>query len=112
MKILYRDHRGALDEAMKTIREYRTVNELKAGLAAAYNKLHRDLGYRGDAFSAEDVSISDDLGPDDRIAWPNTHYVCIRRMGDDDFVARFGSPQAIGFCAFLDEKEELNGYGK
>ena len=68
MKILYRDHRGTLDDAMKTIREYRTVDELKAGLAAAYNKLHRDLGYRGDAFSAEDVSISDDLGPDDRIA--------------------------------------------
>ena len=112
MKILYRDHRGTLDEAMKTMREYRTVDELKAGLAAAYNKLHHELGYRGDAFSAEDVSISDDLGPDDRIAWPNTHYVCIRRMGDDDFVARFGSPQAIGFCAFLEEKEELNGYGK
>ena len=112
MKILYRDHRGALDEAMKTMREYRTVDELKAGLAAAYNKLHHDLGYRGDAFSVEDVSISDDLGPDDRIGWPNTHYVCIRRMGDDDFVARFGSPQAIGFCAFLEEKEKLNGYGK
>ena len=112
MKILYRDHRGTLDEAMKTMREYRTVDEMKAGIAAAYNKLHRDLGYRGDAFSAEDVSVSDDLGPDDRIGWPNTHYVCIRRMGNDDFVARFGSPQAIGFCAILEEKEELNGYGK
>lgn len=106
MKILYRDHRGTLDEAMKTIREYRTVDELKARIAAAYNKLHHDLGYRGDAFVAEDVSISDDLGPDDRIAWPNTHYVCIRRMSDDDFVSRFGLPQAIGFCAFLDDKEE------
>lgn len=112
MKILYRDHRGTLDEAMKTMREYRTVDELKAGLAAAYNKLHHELGYRGDAFAAEDVSISDDLGPDDRIGWPNTHYVCIRRMGDDDFVARFGSPQAIGFCAFFEGKDELNGYGK
>ena len=112
MKILYRDHRGTLDEAMKTMREYRTVDELKAGLAAAYNKLHHELGYRGDAFAAEDVSISDDLGPDDRIGWPNTHYVCIRRMGDDDFVARFGSPQAIGFCAIFEEKEKLNGYGK
>lgn len=112
MKILYRDHRGTLDEAMKTMREYRTVDELKVGLAAAYNKLHRDLGYRGDAFSVEDVSVSDDLGPDDRIGWPNTHYVCIRRMGDDDFVARFGSPQAIGFCAFFEGKDELNGYGK
>lgn len=112
MKILYRDHRGTLDEAMKTMREYRTVDELKVGLAATYNKLHHDLGYRGDAFAAEDVSISDDLGPDDRIGWPNTHYVCIRRMGDDDFVARFGSPQAIGFCAFFEGKEELNGYGK
>ena len=112
MKILYRDHRGTLDEAMKTMREYRTVDELKTGLAAGYNKLHHDRGYRGDAFSVEDVSISDDLGPDDRIAWPNTHYVCIRRMGDDDFVARFGSPQAIGFCAFFEGKDELNGYGK
>lgn len=102
MKILYRDHRGALDEAMKTIRECRTVDDLKAGITEAYNKLHHDLGFRGDAFSVDDISISDDLGPDDRIAWPNTHYVCIRRMGDDDFVAKYGSPQAIGFCTFLD----------
>lgn len=102
MKILYRDHRGALDEAMKTIREYRTIDDLKVGITEAYNKLRPDLGFRGDAFSVDDISISDDLGPDDRIAWPNTHYVCIRRMGDDDFVAKYGSPRAIGFCTFLD----------
>lgn len=102
MKILYRDHRGTLDEAMKTIREYRTIDDLKVGITEAYNKLHHDLGFRGDAFSVDDISISDDLGPDDRIAWPNTHYVYIRRMGDDDFVAKYGSPRAIGFCTFLD----------
>ena len=102
MKILYRDHRGTLDEAMKTVREYRTVDELKAGITEAYNKLRHETGFHDDAFSVDDISISDDLGPDDRIAWPNTHYVCIRRMGDEDFVAKYGSPQAIGFCTFLD----------
>lgn len=106
MKILYRAHRGQLAEAMQTVCEYRTIDELKAGITAAYNKLHHDVGFHDDAFSVEDVSISDDLGPDDRIGWPNTHYVCVRRMGDDDFVERFGSPQAIGFCTFLGEKEE------
>lgn len=102
MKILYRDHRGGLAEAMETVREYRTVDEMKAGIAEAYNRLRRESGFSGDAFSPEDISVGDDLGADDRIGWANTHYVCIRRLGNDDFVARIGFPQAIGFCSFVD----------
>lgn len=102
MKILYRDHRGSLTEAMETIREYRTVDEMKAGIAETYNRLRREAGFSGDAFSAEDISVGDDLGADNRIGWANTHYVCIRRLGDDDFVARIGFPQTIGFCSFVD----------
>ena len=102
MKILYRDHRSSLAEAIATVREYCTVDEMKAGIAEAYNRLRREAGFSGDAFSAEDISVGDDLGADDRIGWANTHYVCIRRLGDDDFVARIGVPQAIGFCSFVD----------
>lgn len=102
MKILYRDHRGSIAEAMETIREYRTVDEMKAGIAETYNRLRREAGFSGDALSAEDISVGDDLGADDRIGWANTHYVCIRRLGDDDFVARIGVSQAIGFCSFVD----------
>lgn len=102
MKILYRDHMGTLDESVKNVREYRTVDELKTGVTAAHNKLYHDVGFRGDAFSVEDVSISDDFGPDDRIGWPNTHFVCTGRMGEEDFMEKYGVPQAIGFCVFLD----------
>lgn len=102
MKILYRDHRSSLAEAIATVREYCTVDEMKVGIAETYNRLRREAGFSGDAFSAEDISVGDDLGADDRIGWANTHYVCIRRLGDDDFVARIGVPQAIGFCSFVD----------
>lgn len=97
MRILYRDHRGSLAEAMETVREYRTVDEMKAGIAANYNKLHREVGFIGDAFSAEDISVGDNLGSDDRIGWTNTHYVCIRRLVDEVFDV----PQVIGFCTFI-----------
>lgn len=102
MKILYRDHRGTLAEGMATIREYRTVDEMKAGIAETYNSLRREAGFSGDAFSAEDISVGDDLGADDRIGWTNTHYVCVRRLGDDDFMTRICAPQVIGFCSFVD----------
>lgn len=102
VKILYRDHRSSLAEAMATVREYCTVDEMKAGIAETYNRLRREAGFSGDAFSAEDISVGDDLGEDNRIGWANTHYVCIRWLGDDDFVARIGVPQAIGFCSFVD----------
>lgn len=98
MKILYRDHRGSLAEAMKTIREYHSVDEMKAGIAADYNKLHCKVGFSSDAFLAEDISIGDNIGVDNRIGWTNTHYVCVSRLGDKDFAV----PQAIGFCTFVD----------
>ena len=98
MKILYRNHRGSLAEAMKTIREYHSVDEMKARIAADYNKLHCEVGFSGDAFSAEDISIDENMGEDERIGWVNTHYVCVSRLGDEDFAI----PQAIGFCTFVD----------
>lgn len=98
MKILYRDHRGSIAEAMETIREYRAVDEMKAEISSDYNKIHREVGFSGDAFSVEDISIGDNIGADDRIGWTNTHYVCIRRLGDKVFEI----PQVIGFCMFID----------
>lgn len=98
MRILYRDHRGRIAEAMETIREFRSVDEMKAEIAADYNKIHCDVGFSGDAFSVVDISIGDNLGADDRIGWTNTHYVCVRRLGDEVFDV----PQVIGFCTFID----------
>lgn len=98
MRILYRDHRGILAEAMEIIREFRSVDEMKSRIAADCNELHREVGFSSDAFFVEDISISDNLGADDRIGWTNTHYVCISHLGDKDF----GVPQVIGFCTFID----------
>lgn len=98
MRIFYRDHRGSLAEAMETIREYCSIDEMKISIAANYNKLHREVGFSSDAFPVEDISIGDNIGADDRIGWTNTHYVCVRRLGDEVFEV----PQVIGFCMFID----------
>ena len=102
MKILYRNECESLEESMKNVCEYGSVEEMKAGITKDWNKQRSEAGFRGDAFSVEDVSISDDFGPDDRIGWPNTHFVCTGRMGEEDFMEKYGVPQAIGFCVFLD----------
>ena len=98
MRILYRDHRGSIAEAMETIREYCSIEEMKISIAANYNKLHREVGFSIEAFSAEDISVGDNIGSDGRIGWTNTHYVCIRRLGNEVFEV----PQVIGFCTFID----------
>lgn len=95
MRILYRDHRGSLAEAMERIREFRSVDEMKSRIVADCNELHREVGFSSDAFSAEGISVGDNIGADDRIGWTNTHYVCVRRLGDE-------VPQVIGFCTFID----------
>lgn len=36
---------------------------------------------------------------DGRIGWEDSKYVCVKRMGDEDYIQKYGTPQCIGMCA-------------
>ena len=36
---------------------------------------------------------------DDRIGWEDSMYVCVKRMGSEDYIKEYGVPQCIGICA-------------
>ena len=36
---------------------------------------------------------------DDRIEWEDSMYVCVKRMGSEDYIKEYGVPQCIGICA-------------
>ena len=91
--IKYRPHRGSLGEAMKEAREFETTEEMKKFIMNDWN----NSGF-GNLFDINDIVIGDVLGDDDRIGWKNVRHVCIKRIGDADYMKAYGSPQCIGWC--------------
>ena len=85
----YRPHRGALEDAMKEAHEFITMDQMF------------DYIVRSDPFHAlrkEDLSITENLGKDDRIDWSETRNVLTKRYGKDVY----DTPQAIGWCSMED----------
>ena len=85
----YRPHRGALEDAMKEAKEFITMDQMF------------DYIVRSDPFHAlrkEDLSITENLGKDDRIDWSETRNVLTKRYGKDVY----DTPQAIGWCSMED----------
>lgn len=91
--IKYRPHRGSLADAMAEEREFETVEELKAHVWNSWNETGGIVW-----FNREDIVIGEILGDDDRIGWKNVRHVCVKRMGSEDYMALYGSPQCIGWC--------------
>lgn len=91
--IIYRPHRGMLDEAMKETREFNTEDEMKRFIVSDWNADQNGL------FGYDDIVIDDKEINDDRIGWKDTRYVCVNRMGDKNYIKMYGVPQCIGMCA-------------
>jgi len=88
--IIYRPHRGRLDEAMKEKKEFINIEEMKEYVLKYWNIFIEPL------FSLEDIVISESIGDDDRIGWMNVRHVCVKRMGSE----KYDYPQCIGWCSF------------
>lgn len=88
--IKYRPHRGSLDEAMKEYQEFDTIDEMIQYIVKDW------FGY----VSAEDISVGEIQGEDDRIGWKAWRYVLTSRVGD----THYDIPQCIGMC-------DLGGWG-
>ena len=89
-------YKGSLDESMKEAREFDTFEEMINFIVKDWNKI---WGVKW--FTAEDVVIDEHIINDERIGWEDTRYVCVKRMGDEDYMKLYSDPQSIGMCATI-----------
>ncbi len=98
--VIFRHHKGGLAESMATAVEFNNFDELKAYIAEYYKKFYKELGYKTEPISLEDVVIEkDEKCDDERTGWHDTMYVCVKRLGDEDYMKEYNCPQCIGMCA-------------
>lgn len=85
----YRPHRGSFEDSMREAKEFITMDQMF------------DYIVNTDPFhllQKEDLSISENLGKDDRIDWSECRNVLTKRYGKDVY----DTPQAIGWCSMED----------
>ena len=85
LTVKFRPHRGLLADSMADMRVFGSIDEMFEFIA------HDLSGY----LTKEDLSVSDDLGKDQRIDWKETRYVLTKRFGSESFKI----PQCIGMCS-------------
>lgn len=101
--IIYRPHRGLLSEAMAEAKEFENVEEMKKHIAKIW---HEGWGGPGELFTIEDIVIDEKSAVnDERIGWEDSMYVCVKRMGNIDYMKKHGVPQCIGMCATKYKKD-------
>lgn len=88
--IVYRHHRGTLDESLKTVEEYATEEGMKSAVAAYWNGFGHPFG-GANPLTADDVVVDDDWIDDPRCGWGKTRYVCVKRADSD-------APCCVGMC--------------
>lgn len=96
--IIFRPHRMGMDieEAMAEAKEFDSVEEMKQYIV----KRVKGWGSQKELLTADDIVIDENSAvSDDRIGWEDSMYVCAKRMGDEDYMKKYGTPQCIGMCA-------------
>ena len=86
--VMYRPHRGSLNDAMAEMRSFDSIEEM-------FHYIVEEWKVWGDPFSIGDLVLTYDYGKDERIDWKECRYVCTRRMGEE----KFRTPQCIGMCS-------------
>lgn len=87
---IYRSHAGSLDEAMKTVREFNTFEELKASIIDEWTVINGIP-----AFDDSDIVVNEETINDNRIGWEDTRAVCVKRIYNEVYQ----HPQCIGWMA-------------
>ena len=97
--IIYRPHRGSLQDAMAEARVFANEGEMKHWIAEDSAK-----AFGKPLFSVDDIVIDLDAIVDSRNGWNDTRYVCIKRYGGEVYPV----PQCIGMCATDFPAAEVN----
>lgn len=89
-KLIYRPHRGgSVFDSLEESKEFNNITEMKNYIVEQWDG----------NFSIEDIVINDSPFVDERINWNDVRYVCIKRLGNENYMAKYGVPQCIGYCA-------------
>ena len=82
---------------MKEAKEFDDVEKMKEYIVELWNrKWHGSQKL----FTTDDIVINKESAVnDDRIEWEDSMYVCVKRMGSEDYIKEYGVPQCIGICA-------------
>jgi hypothetical protein len=89
-KIIYRPHGGgSVFDSLEKAKEFNTIQEMKEYVVEQWDNL----------FSDKDVVITNEFVEDGRIDWKDVRHVCIKRLGKDNYISKYGTPQCIGYCA-------------
>lgn len=97
--VIYRHHKGGLEESMKTQQEFDSFEDLQKYIVE-YMKPYMNL-------KQSDIVASDDACYDERTGWKNTRYLCIAgysNVSDKEevekyFGGKYERPQCIGMFA-------------
>lgn len=97
--IIFRPHRLGITivEAMSQSKEFNSVEEMKEYIVKSWHD-----GWEGpkELFTVDDIVIDEKSTTNDsRIGWEDSMHVCLKRLGDDDYIKKYGTPQCIGMCA-------------
>ena len=91
--IKYRPHRGGMSEAMEEAKEFDSIDDVKVYVYQQHKELHGKA-----PFGLDDIVIGEAVGDDSRIGWKNVRQVCVKRYFADDYMAKYGCAQCIGWC--------------
>ena len=94
MKIIYRPHRSTLKQSIEEQREFSSIEFMFAYIAHQYNF----------AFSMHDIYIS--FYYCDERTKEHTFLISVRKYGKLNFLKKYKSPQAIGYCIFEKGEEK------
>lgn len=92
--VKYRPHKGSIGESMGETIEFSNIEEMFAYIADEW------ASWSGkNVFEIGDLSLSENLGKDERVNWKETRHVCTKRIGEEIYP----TPQCIGICSIEDQ---------
>lgn len=93
--IVYRPHRGSLEDAMKEVKTFDNWYQMTHYIANNWN-----FAVGKKVIDSDDIVMDDKSVNDDRVGWKDVHMVLATRIGNDNFMEKYGNPQCIGYCTY------------
>lgn len=99
--IVYRPHRGSLEDAMKEVKTFDNWYQMTHYIANNWN-----LAVGKKVIDPDDIVMADNTVNDDRVGWKDVHAVLVTRIGNENFMETYEHPQCIGYCTYNIQSDE------
>lgn len=91
--IIYRPHRGSLEDAMKEAEAFNNWYQMTQYIASKWN-----LAVGQKVISPDDIVMDTEPIDDKHTGWKDVHMVLVTRVGNENFIEKYKNPQCIGYC--------------